>query len=169
MFSFRKAAIAAVAVLALGATIASGEEDKAEKVGADGSSQEQSEFNVGDTVKLGDWQVKVYGVEDPYVSSNEFMAPSPGNRHVVVDAEVTNGSDKPQVVSSVMCFELRDDTNRSYDIAITDGGKSLDGEIAAGAARRGNLAYEVPEAAKNLQLQFKCDLLGSGSAMINLS
>lgn len=170
MFSLRKVAVAAIACLALGATIASGEEDKAEKVGDDGTSSQQSDFKIGDTVKLGDWQVKVYGVQDPFVSDNEFLTPAPGNRQVVVDTEVTNKSDKSQIVSSVMCFELRDETNRSYDIAVTtDIGKSLDGEVAAGAARRGNLAYEVPETAKNLQLQFKCDLLGSGSALINLS
>lgn len=169
-FTLRSAAVAAVATVALVATIASGEDETAEKVDGQPVSQQSTEFAVGDTVKLGDWQVKVYGVQDPYVSQNEFLTPADGNRYVVVDTEVTNKSDESQIVSSVMCFELRDETNRSYDITITDDtNKSVDGDVAAGASRRGNLSYEVPETSKKLQLQFKCDLFGSGSALINLS
>ncbi|MFT4086071.1 MAG: DUF4352 domain-containing protein [Gordonia sp. (in: high G+C Gram-positive bacteria)] len=73
-------------------------------------------------------------------------------------------------MSSIACFDLRDDSNRSYDITITgDNDSQLDGELPAGGTQRGNLDFEVPETAKNLQLQFKCNLLGTGSALINLS
>ncbi|WOC13725.1 DUF4352 domain-containing protein [Gordonia sp. MP11Mi] len=169
-FSLRSAAVAAVAAVALVATIASGEEDTAEKVDGETGTQQTADFAVGDTVKLGDWQVKVHGVQDPYISQNEFITPDAGNRYVVVDTEVTNKSDSSQVVSSVMCFELRDETNRSYDVTITDNvDTSLDGDVSADTSRRGSLSYEVPETSKELQLQFKCDLFGSGSALINLS
>lgn len=170
VISFRSIAVTAVAVVALGATIASGEEDKPEKVDGANATQQAADFKIGETVKLGDWQVKVYGVQDPYVSDNQFMTPSPGNRHVVVDTEVTNKSDSSQTVSSMMCFELLDEKNKSYDIAITDAAdKTLDGDVAAGASRRGSLAYEVPETSNKLQLKFSCDLFGSGSALIALS
>ncbi len=88
----------------------------------------------------------------------------------MVDTEVTNNSDKPSTVSSMMCFELQDSANKSYNITFTDSStSSVDGELAPGAAKRGELAYEVPEAATGLRLQFKCDLFSSGSATINLS
>lgn len=170
MIKFRNAAIAFVACLALGATIASGSEDKATKVDGAGNTVEAADFKVGEEVTLGDWKVKVNQVTDPYTPTNDFMTPTAGNRYVMVDTQVTNNSDKPQTVSSMMCFELRDDSNRTHTITITgDQTSSLDGEVAAGGTLRGDLAYEVPDTAKNLQLQFKCDLFGSGSAVINLS
>lgn len=169
MTSFRTAAIAAAAVLALGATIASGEENTATKVDGADAAQQAADFNVGDTVELGDWQVKVNGVTDPYVSGNEFITPAAGNRYVRVDAQVTNTGDKPETVSSMMCFDLRDDSNRSHDITFTDNSSTLDGEVPAGGTLRGDLDFEIPDSATDLQLQFKCDLFGSGSALINLS
>ncbi len=170
MSKFRNAAIAAVACIALGSTIASGSEDQAAKVDDSGATQQASDFTVGDTVKLGDWKVKVNQVTDPYTPDNDFVTPAAGNRYVMVDAQVTNDSGKPQTVSSMMCFELRDDSSRKHSVTVTgDQASSLDGEVAAGDTLRGDLAFEVPDSAKNLQLQFKCNLFGSGSAVINLS
>ncbi|MFM9378154.1 DUF4352 domain-containing protein [Gordonia sp. VNK21] len=169
MSFLRTAAVAAAAALALGATIASGEENEAKKVDGGPASAQTADFAVGDTVELGDWQVKVNQVTDPYLPGNEFISPSPGERYVRVDAQVTNRSDSPQTVSSVMCFSLRDNDNRSHDITITDGGSTIDGEVPAGGTLRGDLDFEIPEQATDLQLQFKCDLFGSGSALIDLS
>ncbi|MFT4086072.1 MAG: hypothetical protein QM658_02785 [Gordonia sp. (in: high G+C Gram-positive bacteria)] len=87
MISARTSAIAAVAFLALGATLASGEEDKATKVDGSDAKQQQTEFKVGDTVKLGDWQVKVNQVTDPFTPSNDFITPAAGKRFVRVDTE----------------------------------------------------------------------------------
>lgn len=173
VFKLRNAAVAAVAVVALGATIASGSDssdNKAEKVDADGNTVSGETFNIGDTVKLGDWSVQVYGIQDPLVPTNGYITPAAGNRFVQVDTEVTNHSDKAEMVSSMACFDLRDSDNKRYTIAIT--GEStglLDGEVAPGASLRGNLDYEVPDSATGLQLHFKCDFLSSGSAVINLT
>ncbi len=168
-----KTALTAIAVgAALTATIASGETDTATKVDGSNTSAPAAgqTFKVGDTVKLGDWQAKVYTVTDPYLPANEFGKPKPGNRVVAVDAEVTNLSSKPQTVSSIACFQLQDGQNKSYNLTITgDSTAGLDGEIGAGAAKRGTLAYELPQSANGLKLQFKCNLLGSGSATIALS
>lgn len=164
-----------LALLAVGAallaTIASGETDEAKKVEGGGSAPAPAAaFGIGDVVELGDWQVQVHGVVDPYVSTNQFITADPGNRYVVVDTEVTNNSDKPEIVSSMMCFELQDAANKSYDITFTDSStSSVDGALAAGAAKRGEIAYEVPETATGLRLQFKCNIFSSGSATINLS
>jgi hypothetical protein len=139
-----------LALLAVGAalfaTIASGETDEAKKVDDNGSSAAPAAaFGIGDVVELGDWRVQVHGVVDPYVSTNQFITADPGNRYVVVDTEVTNNSDKPSTVSSMMCFELQDSANKSYNITFTDSStSSVDGDLAPGAAKRGELALEVP-------------------------
>lgn len=164
-----------LAILAVGAalfaTIASGETNEATKAdGGGAAAAPAATFGIGDAVDLGDWRVQVHGVVDPYVSSNQFITAAPGNRYVVIDAEVTNNDDKPASVSSMMCFELQDSANKSYNITFTDTStSSVDGELAPGTAKRGDLSYEVPETATGLRLQFKCDLLSSGSATINLS
>lgn len=126
-------------------------------------------FAVGQPVGLGDWTLFVHGVTDPF-DGDEFFPPAEGMRYVLVDAEVGyNGSD-PQVVSTLICFELQDDQNRAHTQAlVTNPVGDLDGDIAAGAARRGGLVYEVPADAAGLRLNFKCDLLSTGAATVALS
>jgi hypothetical protein len=103
-------------------------------------------------------------------STNPVITPAPGNRWVAADVEVTNSGTEPQNVSSLLCFEVADDQNRSYTLAITAeaGSSPPDGEVAAGGARRGTLTYEVPADAAGLRLTFKCDLFSTGSATIAL-
>lgn len=180
-----RAGLALVAVVtALFVTVASGESNEAKKVdsgadvttttgasgAADAVAATPSAFAVGDLVELGDWQVQVHEVTDPLVSSNQYLSPAAGQRWVAVDAEVFNQGDDVQTVSSMLCFEVQDATNRSHAMTIT--GESMqppDGEVAPGASRRGTIVYEVPVDATGLRLQFKCDLLSTGSATINLS
>jgi len=135
-----------------------------------GTVVETPVFQVGDEVKLGDWRVKVHGVTDPLVSTNEFFEPKPGFRYIAIDTEVTNTTARPQTVSSLLCFELQDDKNQSYDQAITGDTsvKSPDGEVDARSSRRGVLTYEVPETVTALKLRFKCELFSRGSAIIEL-
>lgn len=169
--NLRNILVVTAVVGGLVATTASGETNTASKVdgGSDAPAAGQ-QFTVGDVVKLGDWQTTVHAVTDPYTSSNQFLQAKPGNRLLTVDTEVRNQSSKPATVSSIMCFELQDSQNKSYNLTITDESTAgLDGELAPGAAKRGTLAYEVPAASTGLRLQFKCDLLSSGSATIALS
>jgi hypothetical protein len=177
----RVLAVAAV-VGALVLATASTEENEPSRVddagatseaGGDGTAGEDAApdaFAVGDLVELGDWRVQVHGITDPVESTSEFLTPSPGNRWVAADVEVTNTGTEPQTVSSIACFEIADDQNRSYTMTITadPGSVPPDGEVAAGSARRGTLTYEVPAEAAGLRLSFKCDLLSTGSATIAL-
>lgn len=164
-------AAAAIAVLALAA---SSEENTPSRVdesgegGGDGGSEPET-FAVGDLVELGDWQVRVHAVTDPYSEDTPVLQPAAGNRWVAVDAEVTNGSDQPQAVSSIACFGLQDSANVEYQMTVT-GGTALppDGEVPAGQSKRGTLVYEVPATATGLQLTFQCDLLSTGTATISL-
>lgn len=176
----RSRVLALVAVLtALLAAAASTEENEPARVDESGGTSESGDasdtaqpevFAVGDLVELGDWQVRVHGVTDPVESTNSVITPAPGTRWVAVDAEVTNTGSEPETVSSLVCFEIVDDQNRSYTMTITgeEGPAPPDGEVAPGASRRGTMTYEVPADAAGLRLTFQCDLLSTGSATIAL-
>lgn len=127
-------------------------------------------YAVGDLVELGDWQVRVHGVTDPVVSTDELFQPPAGQRWVAVDVEVTNSSDQTETVSSALCFQLVDDQNRTFDQTVTGASTAAtpDGDVAAGGSLRGTVEYEVPSDAAGLRLNFSCDLLTPGTAAIAL-
>jgi hypothetical protein len=155
------------------AVAASGDSNTATKVGGgsdSGSSNSAQTYKVGDEVKLGDWTVKVYGVTDPAQPESEFETVAPGTRWVALDTEVKNLSSSPQAVSSLACFELQDSENKTYTEELASvGAQAPDGEVAPNGAKRGNIVFAVPTAATGLKLNFKCDLLSSGSATIQIS
>ncbi len=160
-------------ILAVGTLVASGETDEAKKSGdtSEKSSGPAEEFKVGDSVDLGDWGVKVHAFVDPVeVDSESFSPVDEGKRRVKVDAEVTNNGDEPASVSSLICFELKDGENKTYEQAFGDSEVgSIDGEIAPGDAIRGEVEYDVPAEATGFVLNFKCDLFSSGAAKITLT
>jgi hypothetical protein len=169
------------AALALVAAVASTGEEEARRVDENGTTQESAGaggseggepevFAVGDIVELGDWRVQVHGVTDPLPPADEFLVPPAGQRWVAVDVEVSNVGDQPDTVSSIMCFELADDQNQTYTQTFTGASQAAppDGDVAAGASRRGTLEYEVPAQAAGLRLGFACDLLSQSSATITL-
>lgn len=173
----RTLAGALVIVVAAGAVIASGDDNKAEKVGGNGettapsTSDGGSVYAVGDEVKLGDWTVIVHGVTDPQPAPNQYLQPAAGTRWVGVDTEVKNLSDSPETVSSLVCLNVTDSMNRKYNVDIASGVTPgpPDGEVAPGGALRGTAVFEVPADATGLKLNFKCDLLSTGTATIQLT
>lgn len=193
-FQWRRWTVAAIAAAALVAVVASGSENEptladgdqdtetaaaeadagsGEGAGSEGSEAEAEapqSFNVGDTVELGDFTVTVNSTQIPFESGDEFITPNEGNIFITADTSVTNIGDEPATVSSIACFEVRDDTGQSYSLALVTGTPDPpDGEVGPGETIRGTLAYEVPQSATGLQLRFQCDLLSTGSAVINLS
>jgi hypothetical protein len=165
--------------LALFAAVASTGENEPERVddgaaptdssGPGTDSGEPEVFAVGDLVELGDWRVRVHGLTDP-VQGTEFLQPADGARWVAVDVEVTNASDQAEAVSSMLCFQLVDDQNRTFNQTVTGASSAAtpDGDVAAGASLRGSVEYEVPADARGLRLNFSCDLLTPGTATIAL-
>ena len=180
MSKLKALAGAATLIAVMGVTMGSGASNDAASVdessspaaaaGSGDSGSKSKTFKVGETVKLGDWRIKVSKVTDPLKPKNEFMTPEKGMRWVRVDATVTNNSDEPQTVSSIACFDVRDSESRKYTITIVgDSSSQLDGEVAPGEKLRGNVDFEVKKAAKGLTLHFKCDFLSSGTAQIKLT
>lgn len=160
-------------IVASVAVMASGDENKAKK--SDGSSSNSGSkdevFAIGENVTIGDWEIKAYGLIDPVTSTNEFSDPAEGNRFVGVDLEVKNLSDKAVTVSSLICYELKDADNKTYDVglAVTDQAAAPEGNLNAGEVKRGVVVFEVPQAATGFTFSFSCDLGSSGAAQIKLS
>lgn len=125
-------------------------------------------FKVGDVVKIGDTEVVVHGLQDPFDAGQQ--KPPAGARFVAVDVEMKNVSSSPQVFSAFGQFELRDATGTPYDSIVLRGKPpAVGGPAAPGASRRGLIAYQVPEGAQGLRLVFKDRLVGKGDASISLT
>lgn len=191
--SARALVAAAVGLVAVVALAASADDNEATLVGPDNGQQEggatgdavggtngdggdadnagdsvSGPFAVGDTVALGDWEITVNGVQDPWTSPDGFDSGATG-RYVEIDVTVVNNSDRPETVSSLLCFNLRDaDGRAASDAFVVGGGTAPDGEVDPGGRISGNLYYDVPVDATGLELRFQCDFLARGSAVFTL-
>lgn len=126
-------------------------------------------FRIGDIVKLGDAQVIVHAVKDPYDSGTQFARPPAGSRYVMVDAEVKNLSSDPRVLSAFSQFEMKDSKDESYDPIVLPGSlPAVGGTAPPGTARRGLVAFQVPEGSVGMRLVFNDLLYAKGSASIYL-
>ncbi len=132
--------------------------------------QTSETFTVGDRVAIGDWQIEVHEFIDPYDDDNRFLGPDAGRRWVAVDVEVFNIGDQPRDVTSVFCFDLQDELNRNFDQELFADTKvdAPNGEVQPGESRRGTIVFEIPDDASGLRLNFKCQLLSTGSVTIQL-
>lgn len=127
---------------------------------------------VGDIVKLGDAEVTIHGFQDPFDPGAQPMPKAPaGSRYVLVDAEVKNRKfATPVVVSAFSQFELKDSAGKTYTPIVLPGGiPALGGEAQPQTARRGNVAFQVPESSNGLQVIFNNLLYGKGKAAIYLA
>ncbi|GAA2002725.1 DUF4352 domain-containing protein [Catenulispora subtropica] len=180
-------ATAAAALLAAGAA-ACQSSTQATKVGSDAQSVQTSgtsaagsaspstsapaakTFKVGDQVQNGKWIVTVHKADVPFTPKNDFDKPKDGDMFVVLDVEVKNTSGSAQDFSSMLGFELKDGANQTYDetILAEDGMPAVpEGSVAAGEAKRGEVAFEVPKTAKGLKLEFRGGVM-DGQVAIDL-
>lgn len=160
-------AVAAAAVLGLSAC----RTNEAALVNDDGTSTPQAEFVVGDRAVLGDLEYLIHGVTDPFDNGSALGDPRAGNRWVAVDVEVFNIGTEPFDLVPVICFDVQDGLNRTFDQEFwveTDVARPS-GEIAPGASRRGTLVWELPVDATELRMNAKCELFSKGSATFGLT
>lgn len=135
----------------------SSEENKVEK------------YKVGDKVKLGDLTVVINEVKD--LSNQEFVEPEEGRKFIGIDVTFENVSDKPESISSLLQFQVKDADGYAYDQSFMyDTGKRLpEGELAPSAKASGIIPYEVPVDAKGLEFVFDSDIFGTGQVIISLN
>jgi hypothetical protein len=124
-------------------------------------------FKIGDSVKAENLIFTVNSTRTD--QGSEFIKPDDGNIYYIVDVTIENVGDESEAVSSLMMFKLFDSEGYNYSITIGPETKgSVDGEISAGRKLRGELAFEVPEDAKGLELVIEPSLLSSGQIIVEL-
>lgn len=114
-------------------------------------------FSVGDTAAMDDIYVTLVDIHE---YDGDFMHPEDGNTYVGFELLIENKSDKPIVVSSLMCFEAYFDdfaTNYSLGAQTESDLNQLDGEIAPGKKITGAMCYEVPADWTTAELHFNPD------------
>ncbi len=91
-------------------------------------------------------------------SGKGVIKPNRGHKWVLVNTTIANKG-KESKKFSVISFALMDGQNNTYDVALLAGAlqdvESPTGDITPGGKRQGEVAFEVPENAKELKLLFK--------------
>lgn len=166
-------ALAAVAIIAVVVVSASSDDDEADSPGITESSQGaaaaegEDTYAVGETAKTADLRVTVNTVEDPFVPTNEFDNPPEGQRFVGVEMTIDNAGDESAAFSSFGSVEVVDAENQAWDVAFTTSDQpSIDGDIPAGATRKGWLYLSVGEDATDLQLRVKGSFTANGAVFL---
>ena len=128
----------------------------------------QTEFSIGDTIKVENLQFTVTGTRKS--SGGQFEQPQAGYEYLLVDVLVQNTGSKVESISSLAMFSLLDKDGYSYNTTLADEAKgSLDGNIIAGKYIRGELSYEVPKGGA-YKLQIDPTVFGlSGAFTVDLN
>lgn len=123
---------------------------------------------IGEAVANGAYELLVDELRDPYLSSDEFFEPEPGNRWVVVEVSITNTSEEAQQYGSYD-FKLKDSDNFEYTTGFVDVAQELgSGSLPAGDTVRGQLGFEVPATASIVRLIFDPGFFGEARIDIEL-
>lgn len=129
--------------------------------GADSSSVpvSQQAYTVGDTLEMQNVQVTLNAVR--VSDGKDFNTPSDGNVFLVFEFDIANNSSESIAISSMMSFDAYADDyalNCSLSAILADGGKQLDGTIAAGKKMNGIVGFEAPKDWKTTEVRFKTNV-----------
>lgn len=107
-------------------------------------------FKVGQTVKIGDWNVIVKSVTD--APGGAYLKPTNGT-YLEVTVQATNTGSQEQTMSSVINWSMRDKDGQTINETIVsdDNGKTTtppDGKVEAGQPIQGVLSYDVAKGQK---------------------
>lgn len=122
------------------------------------AGNQQTVFNVGDTVSLSNVEVTFVSCEES--RGSDFFKPSDGNVFLVCEFEVDNKSQSDITISSMLSFETYVDdysTSLSVSATVSTDRQQLDGSVAAGKKMSGAIGYEVPDDWKELEIRFTPD------------
>ncbi|MDF2719129.1 MAG: hypothetical protein K0R28_6054 [Paenibacillus sp.] len=97
--------------------------------------------------------VTVHGVR---YSNGDLFKPKAGNTFAIVDVSLENKSDKEISVSQLLQVSVSDNDGVKYVVnLVVEGTKgSFDGKVAPGRTLRGEIGFDVPQAAKGLEFTY---------------
>ncbi len=108
---------------------------------------------VGETVTIDDLAITVN--EASTMASGDFMKPRAGFQYLVVDLTIENLSPEAQPISTLLQMNLKGNAGTTYAVdAFAPGESSVDGELAPGETKRGQVGFQVPLDASNLSFVF---------------
>jgi hypothetical protein len=124
-------------------------------------------YKPGQTATTSDIKVKVYGVQEPYTPSNQFVTANPGQHFVAVDMELTNKTSEQKTFSTLVGLHLIDGSNHQYDEdisgAATISPKVPDGQLPSKQPLRGFACFQVPDSSVKLKLRVQGSITAEGS------
>lgn len=128
-----------------------------------------SHFKVGQTVKIGDWEITVNGVKAS--NGTDIVTTDPGKKFVLINVTLHNVGTKSQDVSSAVNFKLKQSdgtqgANDSFVASTLGGSPAPDGTVAPDDKLRGDLVFTVMKEEKHLTFTFQPDLLDSGKSAV---
>ncbi len=117
-------------------------------------------YKIGEIVSITDknlnLQFTVNGTREH--SGKGVIKPNQGHKWILVNTTIANKGQESKKFS-VISFAMMDGQNNTYDVALLAGAledvESPTGDISPGEKRQGEVAFEVPENAKELKFLFK--------------
>ena len=123
-------------------------------------------YKIGQTAKTSDFKVTVFGIQEPWVSTNQFDTPDPGTHYVAVDVQLKNTESEQQTFSSLLGYHLLDSKNRQYDVGFGCIGLepgAPEGEMPPKLPIRGFVCFQVPDGSTKLKLRVQGSITAAGS------
>lgn len=131
------------------------------------SMQSGNEFQIGDVIKVNTVEYTVHGIKKSM--GKQYFGPKEGNEYILIDVSITNKDTKTQSISSLLMYDLRDQTglkmNDSMGASMATTG-SLSGDIMPGKVLRGEVAFEVPVGSTGLEFIIEPNAFNHDTAFI---
>ena len=127
-------------------------------------------YQVGDTIAISDLQIQA--LEVSYPTGTDIIKPKEGFKFVAVEIQIENQGNTVQEITSVLQMYLKDETGQKYTFHL--GAQSLlesglpDDELQPAEKVRGQIGFQVPEAAQDLVFVFDAEVFGFGKIFIAL-
>lgn len=169
--------VACFAVMALGSSQSdSGSEKKTEESsgtsdsGSDssgsGTDSADNVYNLGDTLDAGGLKI-TFEKSEKWVSDNEFIQPKDGNIYIRAYFSIKNESGQDKSVGSVEfdCYADGEACESSY---LGDDELTSLTTLSDGRSTKGYVYFEVPEAAKDIEIEYETSWWTSKKAIFKV-
>lgn len=135
-----------------------------QKVGESGStdnstgqtSQQKTEFAVGDIIAVDGKEITVESVDRNWNSGNTFITPAEGKEYVKVNVKIENKSSS-EIDYNSFDWKMQDSSGVIVDVDMNSFGDGMmkSGSLAEGGKVVGSMIFEVPKDDTGLKLQYK--------------
>lgn len=108
-------------------------------------------YHVGDILEDGDMKI-VYMASGDYISDNQFLKPSDGNKYIFLRFAFINTSNRNDASVSFYSFECYAD---GYNCEMFYGGDDdLSATLSAGRSTVGYVYFEIPTSAQEIEIEY---------------